>query len=193
VSRVYELANTPNIVPTIIKLLSEGFYAQAAIDSCIIKRSVAVGDVLMSGLRLETEHLLCEYNEEQALVWVTFHGAVGPDVSVQMYDWLEDTLLDPGTQGVRGGIFDFRPITAFQEKTLETTRRQRKDIAHSVNMDHIPMALLVGNALQEQIVSITMKATRDVHQRIKLVYSLEEAHAHINTFHAQSSPASDNS
>ena len=133
---------------------------------------------------LVSEQATAYYNEEQHIIWVTYSGVLGADVTVQVYDWLNRLILAIGVDQIYGQIFDFSAVTEFQESNLQTARKTSKRMNIKVDTSHIPVALVVGNFYQEEILSGPMRVEAG-HIRKRIVHSEAEALAFIEAWNLE--------
>ncbi len=123
---------------------------------------------------LQIEQASAHFDEDARIVYVTYRGSLGEAVNVQVYDWLDRLLKSVDLKTVYGEIFDFQKVSEFQTDNLEAARKSSKRVNLKRNVSQLPVALVVGNAYQHQILEIAMRVTPD-HQRKRIVRSQAEA------------------
>jgi hypothetical protein len=138
--------------------------------------------------RLESDQVNAYYDREQQLVRVHYRGQLVPDMTISVYAWINDLVEFIDIKEIRGGVYDFRSVTAFHNSNLGTVQRvsQKANINH--DFSHIGVALLVGSLLQEQMVRLAMKITPQ-ETRKRIVKSEAEALAFIDAWQQSQSAA----
>ena len=136
---------------------------------------------------LEAASVHASYDPESAVVTITYQGDLGADASAAAYTWLEDLLNQVGTEKLYGEIFDFRDVTRFQTDNLIDARKHSRRLNIMMETYHYPIAMIVSNAMQEEILRGPMRIVEG-NQRKRIVHTEQEARAFLDEWHH--SPAS---
>ena len=131
---------------------------------------------------LHIEQASVYYDEAEKIVHVAYRGDLGADVTVQVYDWLDNLIRTIGVENIYAEIFDFREVTAFQEENLQTARKTSKRMNLRLDTSQFPVALLVKTFYQEEILRTPMHIPPE-HQRKRIVKTEAEARAFIEEWH----------
>jgi len=141
----------------------------------------------------------CHFDTETQLVRIVYHDNLTASTTSAAYAWIMQSIekLIEKNMWVRGGIFDFSAVKTFALNNLSTIQRESKSLrtTNAERIEQVPVALLVQSAYQEAMVSTSMKVTQQSTPansvpRVRLVYSLDEAHAHIDAWHTARHSAS---
>jgi hypothetical protein len=123
------------------------------------------------------------YQEEDTGIGVIkYIGKLTPEVTAGVYKWMYENIQRHGIDKIRGGIFDFREVTSFHIANLHTIRRSSGNLNADFDMSHIPTALVVSNPVQATMVRTSLFVTSQ-DKRKKIVYSMEEGRAFIDSYH----------
>lgn len=128
---------------------------------------------------LDTEQASTYYDDARRLIWVAYRGKLGADVTVLVYDWIDTVVSSVGVENIMGEIFDFRGVQEFLPENLQTARKTSKRMNVRLDTSQIPVALVVGNAYQEEMLRGPMQVSPD-HARKRIVKSEDEALQFIN-------------
>lgn len=132
---------------------------------------------------LNTESASVYYDVDKHHLFVTYYGAVTPVVTADVYATIA-AVMEQYIESVRAGIFDFRHVSGFENANLTTVRRTSSNLNANYDMNHIAVPLIVGTAIQERMVMVSMKITPQ-EERKKIVHSDAEALKFIEAFHAK--------
>lgn len=143
----------------------------------------------MGNHRLEIPNATAIYDAENHLVRIEYRGILDGDVTVQVYDWLDELYKQIGLEGITGQIFDFRKVQEFEESNLSAARRTSNRMNMRVDTSNIPVALLVNDFYHEEILRGSMRIPAE-HVRKKIVWSEEEALGFITNWHKKEGEAS---
>jgi len=137
----------------------------------------------MANLRLEIPNATAIYDPETHVAKIEYRGILDGDVTIQVYDWLDDLYRDVGLESILGQIFDFRKVQAFEESNLSTARRTSNRMNMRVDTSNIPVALLVNDFYHEEILRGSMRIPAE-HVRKRIVWSEDEAWTYIKNWHS---------
>jgi hypothetical protein len=129
---------------------------------------------------LQTDKLHCYNDAATRLTMVIYQGELTPEVTAQAYGWLskgDPKLLEL----VRGCVFDFRQVTAFNVGNLSTVQRKSRELNAGVQQYQIPVAMIVANLYQEKMVRISSQISPG-EDRKRIVKSLEAATAFFDEY-----------
>lgn len=133
--------------------------------------------------RLDTEHVSAYFDPQMGISFITYRGHLTAEVTETLYAWVRSLLPHIGPDATRGVIFDFRQVTRFHQGNLEASRKQSVTINQEADNSTHCVALIVDNFYQEQLVSVSMNLTPG-EKRKRIVRSMDEALAYIETWHA---------
>ncbi|MCU0480550.1 MAG: hypothetical protein MUE54_04980 [Anaerolineae bacterium] len=136
----------------------------------------------MANFRLEIPNATAIYDPETHITRIEYRGILDGDVTIQVYDWLDDLYRDIGLDAIMGQIFDFRKVQAFEESNLSTARRTSNRMNMRVDTSNIPVALLVNDFYHEEILRGSMRIPAE-HVRKRIVWSEDEALNYIKNWH----------
>lgn len=124
------------------------------------------------------------FDKENRILRIGYHGIITPDANRVVYTWMGRFFLDlgDGIGNVNGSIYDFRDVSDFVNRYMSTASQYTK---HLMNIDgnHHPVAFIVQNLYQEEMVRLTMKINAD-DKRKQIFNSEAEAQAFIQNFRA---------
>src|SRR5690606_35390821 len=123
------------------------------------------------------------YDREQHIGHVRYYGKITPQITVDSYGFVAMTMAKY-IKEIRGGIYDFRHVTHFENANLATIQRTSTSLNTTFDMSHIALALVVGTLIQERLILVSMKVT-PTEKRKRIVHSYQDAFAFIEEFHAQ--------
>ena len=134
-------------------------------------------------ISIETEQFSAEYDNQNQLLLVAYHGVLTPAVTKEFYTWLMQSMTDypDHVQNARGSIYNFCSVTDFDNSNLTTASNQSKQLNHINDLKNHPVALIVKDKLQQQILNVSMKLTPH-DKRVRVVWTMNEAVEHINAF-----------
>ncbi len=133
----------------------------------------------MSINQLDAEQASAYYDEAHHLIRVAYRGRLGSDVTLLVYDWIDTVVNAVGVEHILGEIFDFREVQEFLPENLQTARKTSKRMNVRLDTSQIPVALVVGNAYQEEMLRGPMQVSPE-HARKRIVKSEDEALAFID-------------
>ncbi|RMG70862.1 MAG: hypothetical protein D6711_16430 [Chloroflexi bacterium] len=126
------------------------------------------------------------FDEALGISFVTYKGILNSDVTRALYDWVKALLPLIGENATRGVVFDFRQVTHFTRDNLHASREESTRINREKDMSTHPVALIVENTYQEQMVKTSMQLT-PIEERKRIVYSMEDALDYIEQWHKENS------
>lgn len=125
--------------------------------------------------RLETEHVSAYYNVEDQTAWVQYKGVLGSEATQKVYQWMGAMVIAfHGKLTVKQAIFDFRLVTGFNHENMGVARAESRKLNQSFDFSFLPVALIVANDEQAQIVAFTLKVSGQT-ERSRIVRSEDEA------------------
>ena len=137
----------------------------------------------MASYALELDQAKAYYDPEQEVVYVAYEGILGAEAPAEVYNWLEALYNDIDVKTMYAQIFDFRKVTAFDDSNLKTARRTSSRMNMSVDISHVPVALIVSDPYHQEILLGSMRISPD-HMRKKIVWSEDEAYDFFEQWHA---------
>ncbi len=134
--------------------------------------------------RMDSDDLTVYFDEATSIAWAIYRGPMTASLTIRAYQAMAEIVSVIGAEAIYGAIFDFREVTNFESYTLSTVMRESKKANMKFDFSHVPVALLVGSGLQEQMVRVTLKVSpQDFRKRI--VRSEAEAKAFIDEWHSR--------
>ena len=131
---------------------------------------------------LQLDQADARYDTEQKIAIINYHGALGDHIAIDVYTWLDDVISIVGIDNMRGEIFNFQDVEDFGLTNLMLARQKSKSINIRKDTSRIPIALVVKNVYQEEILRGPMQVSPD-NKRKKIVHSEKEAIDFINNWH----------
>ena len=136
----------------------------------------------MADHMLEVEQARAYYDPENEIVYVAYQGILNADANVEVYNWLEELYKEVDVKNLYGLVFDFRGVEEFDDSNLKTARRSSSRMNMRVDTSHVPVALIVGDPHQQEILLGSMRISPK-HARKKIVWSDDEAHEFLEEWH----------
>lgn len=128
----------------------------------------------MTNFKLEINQASAYFDSQTQIAHIRYSGILSADVTVDVYRWLDEIYHDIGSENICGQIFDFRDVQSFSEDNLQTARKTSNRMNMKVDNSHIPVALIVANHEQEEILRGPMRIPAE-HVRKRIVWSDDEA------------------
>jgi hypothetical protein len=145
----------------------------------------------MSAVEIEIEHeaFHAHYDFETQILHVCYRTEVTPTISAQFYQWLMSAMREHPTlvSSARGSIYDFRTVENIATSNISSATRQSQQVNQQVDLQNHPVALIARDAVQERLLSVTMKISPQT-ERKRIVRSEREALAYIDSWHQQQNP-----
>lgn len=139
---------------------------------------------------LKNENVNAYFDSETGISHIAYTGVLTSSVTSQLYEWVKELMPIIGDNATRAVVFDFRGVTKFAQDNLRTVQRKSKEINRAKDQSDHPVALIVGNMYQEQMVSVTNRLVPG-EDRKRIVHSQEEALAYINEWHIKNTAPTD--
>lgn len=134
--------------------------------------------------KLKTEKASAYFDEESRIAYIEYRGLLTADESLAVYDWLADLVQELGIENVYGEIFDFRKVREFATDNLMEARRNSRRYNMRNRIRKLPVAMLVSNYYQEEILRGPMKNVEE-NKRKTIVKTMEEALTFLHEWHAK--------
>ena len=138
----------------------------------------------MSITALEHPNAKAHYDDEHGIVYVTYTGLLTAEASVAVYDWLGDLIAEVGIDMMYGEVFDFRDVEEFMPDNLLEARRKSRGYNLRNNVKKLPVAMIVSNFYQEEILRGPMQNVEE-NKRKRIVRNLADAIAFLHEWHAE--------
>ena len=137
----------------------------------------------MKQIRQDSEHLKLLYDLDTEIGTITYQETLTPQRTAEAYEFLYTNAVNGlvTLQNVRGLIFDFRNVQRFEQGNFQAVKRESRRANEDLDLSHIPVALLVSNLYQEEMVKVASKITGQ-EKRIRIVHSEEEVAAFFTEF-----------
>jgi hypothetical protein len=127
----------------------------------------------MTQYRLDEPHLKILFDTDTGIGTTTYQAVLLPQHTAEAYQWFAAYLDRIGLQNIRGLIFDFRNVQKFEQGNFQAVKRESKQINTELDLSHFPVALLISNLYQEEMVRVASKITGQ-EKRIRILHSEEE-------------------
>src|SRR5262245_42856881 len=129
----------------------------------------------MERQRIDTSEFTGYIDTDRQVLMVVYHVTISSQATAELYAWIQKITENATPEDMTiGGIFDFRQVKEWNPGTLSSVQRRSTDLNRKVDTSSYPVALLVSNLYQEQLVKAVMKSTPG-QDRKKIVRSMEEA------------------
>lgn len=136
----------------------------------------------MSLYELEHSTASAHYDEETQIVYITYRGLLDADSSGSVYSWLQVLIMTIGVENIYGEVFDFREVTEFSPDNLMNARQKSRTMNLRMNTRSIPVAMIVKDFYQEEILRGPMKNVPE-NPRKKIVQSMDDALSFLDEWH----------
>jgi hypothetical protein len=131
---------------------------------------------------LNHEKAQAHYDEATKIAHITYTGLLDAETSTAVYDWLADLVDIVGIEGIYGEIFDFRKVQEFMADNLMQARRSSRRYNMRHNVRRIPVAMIISNYYQEEILRGPMQNVEE-NKRKTIVWNPEDALAFLHEWH----------
>ena len=122
------------------------------------------------------------FDPESHILRISYSGNVTPENTGGIYAWGWQLSEMVGVKNICGMITDFRMVVTFAPQSLGTALRESRRINKAYDLRQLPVAHIVKNMYQEQMVTISTELSGNP-DRMKIVYSEDEALAFIESWH----------
>lgn len=139
--------------------------------------------MLMNISALTHPNVSATYDDEQGIAYITYSGSLTAEVSTAVYDWLSDLIEEIGIDNMYGEVFDFRGVKEFMPDNLLQARRKSRGYNLRNNVKKLPIAMIVANFYQEEILRGPMQNVEE-NKRKRIVRKLDDAVAFLHEWHA---------
>lgn len=133
---------------------------------------------------LEKDGFTAHLDEKTKIPHVTYPKHLTPEITVAMYKWFGEIIDALGLDVLQGCVFDFTHVEKFHPNNLRAARAESRKINVKTDLSNFPVAFLVQDMRQEQMLRVSMKLTQNP-ARLRILYSLESARAFILDWHKQ--------
>lgn len=133
---------------------------------------------------LKIPNALAQYNAEIGIAYIKYRGNLDGATTTAVYDWLGDLIETVGFDDLFGEVFDFTDVEEFMPDNLMQARKHSRRYNFKNNVRKLPVAMVVSNHFQEEILRGPMKNVEE-NPRKTIVWSLEEAVKFIEEWHAR--------
>jgi hypothetical protein len=123
------------------------------------------------------------FDEATGIATIRYRGVLGAEASDQAYAWLDGLIAAVGVDRMVGEIFDFRDVSEFLPDNISSARVRSKRFNMRHNRGNVPIAMIVRDGMQEEILRGPMRNPVD-NQRKKIVYTQDDALAFLHQWHA---------
>jgi hypothetical protein len=122
------------------------------------------------------------FDPETGIAHITYFGLLTAEASTAVYDWLADIAQKVGIEKIYGEIFDFREVTEFLPDNLLEARRKSKRYNLSNDIRQLPVAMIVKDFYQEEILRGPMQNVEE-NQRKTIVQNMDDAVQFLHQWH----------
>ncbi|MEM6530952.1 MAG: hypothetical protein AAF653_21825 [Chloroflexota bacterium] len=137
---------------------------------------------------LSLENVTTHFDEKRAIAHITYRGILRAGDSEAAYKWLGELIVCIGTERLYGEIFDFRDVRSFSTDNLIDARKKSRKMNIMMNTQDFPVAMVVANDMQEQILRGPMRIMEE-NPRKRIVHATEDALAFLDEWHNRSAHA----
>ncbi|MFZ4825742.1 MAG: hypothetical protein ACOYLB_00160 [Phototrophicaceae bacterium] len=131
--------------------------------------------MMLSFPELITESVTARFDGETHVAYVIYLGSIGADASTAAYKWLQDLLDTIGVESLYGEIWDFSKVTQFlPDNLIDARKNSRKFNLVTQNIERIPVAMVVRDYIQEEILRGPMRNVEE-NKRKRICHSNDEA------------------
>lgn len=123
---------------------------------------------------LNEVNVVARFDPSTSYIHVEYRQVSNPTIARAFYQWLYQLADSIGIEHVCGGIIDFRKVNIFEQGNVKAAQKESLSANRTLDMSHIPVALVVETMLQEQMVRISSNLTKQTH-RMRIVRSDKEA------------------
>jgi hypothetical protein len=134
--------------------------------------------------KLEISNAKAEHDIDSGITFIAYNGVLDGAVTIQVYQWLDDLYDSVGLENIFGQIFDFREVEGFDQSNLTTARRTSNRMNMSKNTSQFPVALVVKDAAQEEILRGPMRIPEG-HARKQIVRTMDDARTFLEEWNKQ--------
>jgi|GEM_PF-514733 len=138
----------------------------------------------MSISPLAMEKASARYDDEAKIAFIKYSGVLSAEESTAVYDWLADLVEAIGLDEIYGEVFDFREVTEFAPDNLMQARRNSRRYNMRNNVRRLPVAMIVSNFYQEEILRGPMQNVEE-NKRKAVVREMDDAVAFLREWHAE--------
>ncbi|MEL6269239.1 MAG: hypothetical protein AAFV33_08305 [Chloroflexota bacterium] len=131
---------------------------------------------------LALETVSTRFDEDRAIAHITYRGVLRADASEAAYTWLNTLVENIGTERLYGEVFDFREVKAFSTDNLIDARKKSRKMNIMMNTQDFPVAMIVANDMQEQILRGPMRIMEE-NPRKRIVRTMDDALAFLEAWH----------
>lgn len=128
---------------------------------------------------LSHEQVHAHFDVDSAIAYITYYGQIEGAASEAAYTWLTQVINAVGVENLYGEIFDFRAVTQFTTENLIGARKHSRRFNLKQDTRQFPVALIVANAMQEEILRGPMRVVPE-NTRKRIVHSQAEARAFLD-------------
>jgi hypothetical protein len=114
------------------------------------------------------------FDPHNRILHVAYFGHVTAETTSAIYQWGWRLSEEVGPENIYGMIIDFSAVLAFAPQSVGTALRESRRINRTFDLSHLPVAHIVKNLYQEQMVTISTDLSGQP-ERMRLVYSEDEA------------------
>lgn len=133
--------------------------------------------------KLEQEHVTAHFDVENHVAYITYTGILDATASASAYGWLQKLIDNVGIETIYGEIFDFTHVKQFQPDNLIDARKNSRKLNLKVDIHRTPVAMIVRDAVQEEILRGPMRIVPE-NKRKRIVVSQQEAFDFFSEWHS---------
>ena len=134
---------------------------------------------------LDSEYVKGHYDEEEKILYVTYHQILNPSVTNKVYRWLGRIIKEAknDVSATSGSIYDFRDVDHIDMADFMNAQVQSVSLNVKIDLSKHPVALVVNSETQEEYIRMLMGVTPHENRK-RIVYSVDEGRAFIKEFRA---------
>ena len=121
-------------------------------------------------------------DDETQIARVAYPEHLTPQVTIDMYAWFDELASQVGITSLKGCIFDFCNVKQFHPGNARAAQRESKKINSKYDLRRFPVAFLVRNMSQEQMLRVSMRLTQNS-DRLRIIHNESQAVEYIQEWH----------
>jgi hypothetical protein len=132
---------------------------------------------------LESEYVTGHLDDEDGILYVTYHHSLTPSVTNRVYRWLGRIIKNAKydiSESI-GSIYDFCDVDHIDLADFMNAQVQSVSLNVKIDLSKHPVALIVKSEKQEEYVRMLMGVTPQENRK-RIVFSVAEGKAFIHEF-----------
>ncbi len=143
----------------------------------------------MNDFQFDGTNVTAHFDVQTGYLYVSYRDVISAETTASVYAWGAELAKLVGITAIKAMLVNFQAVSKFDYNNLRTASKASRTINQEFDLSHLPVALIVKNMYQEQMVGISMKLM-DQTQRMQMVYTEEEALKFVVNWQKANSPTS---